>query len=72
MSHTSLFTAIDTLLTKTQAYWQCVAFASREIPWPHLTETLLALSDDDVEKLESNQVELQRYLANLIPELDNV
>jgi hypothetical protein len=72
MSHTVLFTAIDTLLTKTQAYWQCVAFASREIPWPHLTEILLALSDDDVEKLESNQVELQRYLANLIPELDNV
>ena len=66
MNHSELFTAIDSLLFKTREYWQCVAFAQREFPWPNIAKPLFSLSDEEVNQLDGDHLALQGYLLKLI------
>jgi hypothetical protein len=66
MYHLERFKAIDSLLNNTRQYWQCVAFSEKAIPWPELTESLMSLSEGDVEQLDSDQGALNTFLSHMI------
>ncbi|MBE0364361.1 hypothetical protein PULV_a2684 [Pseudoalteromonas ulvae UL12] len=69
MNYDAHFFALDQLLSRTQCYWQLVAFDHSHIPWPELVSPLQALSDDDVAELDSCPHKLQQWLAQYIPDV---
>ena len=71
MSHLELFQTLDKLLFATKQYWQCTAFEYRDIPWPELASKLNNLNDEQVATLEANPNELNAFLADSIPALQD-
>lgn len=67
--HLSWFLEIDSLLSATKKYWQCIAFNQREIPWPELLSSLHALSDKQLEVIEHDQNKIYDFLSPFITEL---
>ena len=69
MNYDAHFLALDQLLSRTQCYWQLVAFDHSYIPWPELASPLHALSDDDVAELDRCPNKLQQWLAQYLPDV---
>lgn len=63
----SLFTAVDTALTRHRSLWQVRAFHHRELPWrdsrPSLCDALDSLSENEVDAMENDSSKLLGWLA---------
>lgn len=61
LTHTERFSRLHTLLFSRQALWRGLPFQSLGAPWgdacPELVEVLLALSDDETERLQAQPFE---------------
>lgn len=66
------FRQLDQLLTKTQRYWQLIAFEQACIPWPELESLLLNLTTEQVDYLEHHPDALVDLLRPFIPELSEL
>jgi hypothetical protein len=72
MPFSARFSRLDELLHETQAYWQQVAFACDDMPWPELKPALLQLSDEQVHLLDSSPDTLLEWLVPYIPQLSEI
>ncbi|RTR05931.1 methyltransferase [Halomonas nitroreducens] len=66
-SHDQRFQQLSTLLAEWQALWRPLPFQQRETPWggclPGLADTLLALPDDEVQRLQAAPFEASPLAA---------
>lgn len=66
ISHSVLFSQLDTLLVQSRELWQVKAFDCDVLPWkdrfPHLAECVWSLDDSELENIDKVQATLLVYL----------